>query len=151
MVADNYACAYKEVIEILKYTKKEDVNKIPKDKIILWKNIMNKDHDFKVDPSKSIEEQNLSEEAKAIIAVIFKRYWATDYQRERIEAKEKYDREQIEKEKHEKYNPDNLFKDKTHDATKEENVSEPVAMVEHHESIFKRILGKIKNFFRKSS
>lgn len=27
MIAENYACAYKEVIEILKYTNKDDVNK----------------------------------------------------------------------------------------------------------------------------
>ncbi len=32
-----------------------------------------------------------------MLANIFKKYWATDYQRERIEAKEKYDLEQIEK------------------------------------------------------
>ena len=102
MIAENYACAYKEVIEVLKYTKREDVNKIPKYRILLWKTNMNKDYDFKIDTTKSLKEQNLSDEAKAIIANIFKKYWATDYQRERIEAKEKYDIEQLEKEKQEK-------------------------------------------------
>ena len=34
MITENYACAYKEVIEILKYTRKEDVNKIPKDEVM---------------------------------------------------------------------------------------------------------------------
>lgn len=88
MVAENYACAYREVIEVLKYTKREDVNKIPKYRILLWKTNMKKDYDFKIDTSKTLEEQNLSDEAKAIIANIFKKYWATDYQKERIEAKE---------------------------------------------------------------
>ena len=97
MIAENYACAYKEVIEVLKYTKREDVNKIPKSRILLWRINMNKDYDFKIDTTKTLEEQNLSKEAKAIIANIFKKYWATDYQKERIEAKEKYDIEQIEK------------------------------------------------------
>ena len=58
---------------------------------------MNKDYDFKIDTKKTLDEQNLSKEAKAIIANIFKKYWATDYQKERIEAKEKYDIEQMER------------------------------------------------------
>ena len=97
MVSENYACAYKEVIEVLKHTKREDVNKIPKLEIILWRQNMKKDYNFKIDENKPIEDQNLSKEAKAVLANIFKKYWATDYQRERIEAKEKYDLEQIEK------------------------------------------------------
>ena len=109
MIAENYACTYREVIEVLKYTKKEDVNKIPKYRILLWKTNMKKDYDFKINPHKTLEEQNLSNEAKAIIANIFKKYWATDYQKERIEEKEKYDMEQLEKERYEKYNPNNLF------------------------------------------
>lgn len=72
MIAENYACAYKEVIEVLKYTKREDANKIPKSRILLWRINMNKDYDFKIDTTKALEEQNLSREAKAIIANIFK-------------------------------------------------------------------------------
>lgn len=112
MIAENYACAYREVIEVLKYTKKEDVNKIPKYRILLWKTNMKKDYDFKINPHKTLEEQNLSNEAKAIIANIFKKYQATDYQKERIEEKEKYDMEQLEKERHDKYNPNDIFKNR---------------------------------------
>ena len=56
MIAENYACAYKEVIEVLKYTKREDVNKIPKSRILLWRINMNKDYDFKIDTTKTLEE-----------------------------------------------------------------------------------------------
>ena len=83
MVSENYACAYKEVIEVLKHTKREDVNKIPKLEIILWRQNMKKDYNFKIDENKPIEDQNLSKEAKAVLANIFKKYWATDYQREK--------------------------------------------------------------------
>ena len=151
MVAENYACAYKEVIEVLKYTKREDVNKIPKYRILLWKTNMKKDYDFKIDTSKTLEEQNLSDEAKAIIANIFKKYWATDYQKERIEAKEKYDMEQLEKEKHEKYNPDDIFKNRKQAISNNENISNTVKMVEYKESIFKRILNKIKDIFSRKN
>ena len=149
MIAENYACAYKEVIEVLKYTKREDVNKIPKSRILLWRINMNKDYDFKIDTTKALEEQNLSKEAKAIIANIFKKYWATDYQKERIEAKEKYDIEQMEKEKYQKYNPDDIFKNRKQNIQQEEVASETVSMVEYKEPLFKRILNKIKNIFNK--
>lgn len=149
MIAENYACAYKEVIEVLKYTKREDVNKIPKSRILLWRINMNKDYDFKIDTTKALEEQNLSKEAKAIIANIFKKYWATDYQKERIEAKEKYDIEQMEKEKYKKYNPDDIFKNRKQNIQQEEVASETVSMVEYKEPLFKRILNKIKNIFNK--
>ena len=149
MIAENYACAYKEVIEVLKYTKREDVNKIPKSRILLWRINMNKDYDFKIDTTKTLEEQNLSKEAKAIIANIFKKYWATDYQKERIEAKEKYDIEQMEKEKYQKYNPDDIFKNRKQNIQQEEVASKTVSMVEYREPLFKRILNKIKDIFNK--
>ena len=151
MIAENYACAYKEVIEVLKYTKREDVNKIPKSRILLWRTNMNKDYDFKIDTTKTLEEQNLSKEAKAIIANIFKKYWATDYQKERIEAKEKYDIEQMEKEKYQRYNPDDIFKNRKQNIQQEEVASKTVSMVEYREPLFKRILNKIKNIFNKNN
>lgn len=148
MITENYACAYKEVIEVLKYTRREDVNKIPKYRILLWKTNMKKDYPFKVDTSKPLEEQNLSDEAKAIIANIFKKYWATDYQKERIEAKEKYDLEQLEKEKYERYNPNDIFKNREQ-SNSEANAIEAVEMVEYKESVFKKLFNKIKNLFSK--
>lgn len=148
MISENYAKAYKEVIEVLKYTKRADVNKIPIYRILLWKTNMKKDYDFKIDPSKKIEDQNLSAEARAIIANIFKKYWATDEQRQRIEAKQKYDLEQIEIEKKAKYNYDNLFKNRKNNTTYNEEKNEnAVDIVEYKESWIKKILSKIKSLF----
>lgn len=150
MIAENYACAYKEVIEVLKYTKREDVNKIPKYRILLWKTNMNKDYDFKIDTTKSLNEQNLSDEAKAIIANIFKKYWATDYQKERIEAKEKYDIEQLENEKREKYNSYNIFKNKSMSEEKQtQSIEETSLVITNEEKWYKKILNVIKSFLKK--
>ena len=150
MVSENYACAYKEVIEVLKHTKREDVNKIPKLEIILWRQNMKKDYDFKIDENKPIEEQNLSKEARAVLANIFKKYWATDYQIERIEAKEKYDLEQIEKEKYEKFNPDNIFQNRHKVENQEETNINSVSMMKYKEKNFlQKIFDKIKNLFNR--
>ena len=96
---DNYPKAYKEVIEILNYVPKESVDKIPKTMIDTLKTKMDKEYDFTVDVNKSFEDQDILEETKAIFANIFRDYWATPYQKERIEAKEKYDRQKLEEEK----------------------------------------------------
>lgn len=89
---DTYSKAYKEVIEILNYVPQESVSKIPQTMTDTFQVKMDKDYDFQVDINKSFEEQEILEERKAILANIFRDYWATHYQKERIEAKEKYDR-----------------------------------------------------------
>ena len=96
---DNYPKAYKEVIEILKYVPQESVNKIPNEMLETFKIKMDNNYNFSIDINKKLEEQNLLDETKAILANIFRDYWATDYQRERIKAKENYDRQKIEEEK----------------------------------------------------
>ena len=117
---DNYPKAYKEVIEILKYVPNESVEKIPETMIDTFKAKMDKNYDFQVDIDKSFEEQNLLDETKAIFANIFRDYWATPYQKEKIEAKEKYDRQKAEEEKREQYNPDEIFKNKKENVEREE-------------------------------
>ena len=109
---DNYSKAYKEVIEILNYVPQESVNKIPQTMIDTFKAKMDVNYDFKVDINKSFEEQVLLDETKAILANIFRDYWATDYQRERILAKENYDKQKREEERRKKYNPDDIFKNR---------------------------------------
>lgn len=88
---------------------KKSVDKIPQTLIDTFKAKMDKNYDFSVDINKSFEDQNLLNETKAIFANIFRDYWATPYQKERILAKEKYDRIIIEKEKRERYNPNDLY------------------------------------------
>ena len=93
---DNYPKAYKEVIEILNFVPQESIDKIPQTMLDTFKAKMDNNYDFKVDINKSFEEQDLLDETKAIFANIFRDYWATPYQKERIEAKEEYDRQKIE-------------------------------------------------------
>lgn len=49
---------------------------------------MDKDYEFEIEPHKEFKELELLEETKAILANIFRDYWTTPYQRERIIAKE---------------------------------------------------------------
>lgn len=140
---DNYTKAYKEVMEILKFVPQDSVNKIPKTMLEVFKAKMDKDWKFTVNINKSFEEQDLLDETKAIFANIFRDYWATPYQKERIMAKEKYDRQKIEKEKLEKYNPNDLFKKTKTNEEKAEISNLPIEVKKE------KFYEKIINFFKK--
>lgn len=142
-----YANAYSEVLEILRYVSIDDFNKIPKEQIDFLKNNSNTDYDFFYNPYKTLDEQNVSKRAKAIIAIIFKDYWATDIQREKIIAKQNYDRMQLEKEKQARYSSNEIFKNK-----KRENIgnsTETYAMIEYKETFIDKIIKKIKKILKK--
>lgn len=93
-----YANAYTEVLDILKYISKEDYEKIPKSKIKVFEENSNKNYSFTYDENKTLDEQNVSEIAKTIIAILFRDYWATKEQRYVIIKKQQEIKEQKQKE-----------------------------------------------------
>ena len=141
MVATEYKIAYSEVLEILKYISKEDFNKVPHNIIEMFKANASTENKFKYNSEKTLKEQDVSEIARIIIAILFRDYWATETQREKILAKQNYDRKKIQEEM---YKQDNLFKNKQR-LTKV-NIEEQQLVV-YNESIFRRIFNKILTFF----
>lgn len=151
MVSIEYANAYSEVLEILKYISKEDYEKIPNSKIELFETNHNKEYIFKYNPNKTLDEQNVSKTAKAIIAILFRDYWATEIQKEKIITKQNYDRKQLEEKKKERYNSDNLFKNNEKkinlDGTKQE---QKLALIEiNNIKWYKKVWKFITRFFSK--
>ncbi len=140
MVDIKYANAYSEVLEILKYLTQEDYEKIPKEKIEVFETNMNKDYAFNYNPDKTLQEQNVSETARTIIAILFRDYWATEEQRKRIIKVQQQERNRIESKKQEKYNINELFKNNKKTKTQE------VAIVEVKEQKWYK---KVFDFFRK--
>lgn len=150
MVDIQYANAYTEVLEILKNISQEDYNKVPKEKIYLFEQNANKEYIFDYDSTKTLEEQNVSKTARAIIAILFRDYWATDEQRNKIKAFQNNKRHQIDEENRQKYNTD-IFKNRNNITTESINEkSENMQLVEYKENIFKRILGFFKKMFGKA-
>lgn len=150
MVNVEYAIAYKEVFEILKYIPKADYDKIPNEKIALYKTMQDKNYNFKYDPSVTLDEQNVSKRAKAIIGLLFRDYWATDIQREKILAKQKYERQKNENEKVQNYQYEDLFK-KNRIEIKQTEIKENtniVSLIQYKENVFTKILNKIKSIFK---
>lgn len=147
MVSVEYANAYSEVLGILKFISKEDYDKIPESKIELFKVNSNKEYNFVYNPEKTLEEQNVSKRAKAIIGLLFRDYWATEVQREKIINKQKNDRLILEEEKKLLYDVENIFKKRN--TSNEEQVKEEVTeMIVYKENFITKILNKIKNLFK---
>ena len=149
MVNEKYGIAMCETLQYLKGINQADLNRIPKKFIKFLNDNCSKDYKCKFDYTKPLKELNISDEARGIISVICLNYWCTTE-----EQKEKFKNHLTENEikyqeiLHEKYNPDNLFKNCKQDVTDEiQPIANEVDMVEYKESIFKRFINKIKYFF----
>ena len=86
---DNYPKAYKEVYDILKNIPKEDLEKIPEN--VLKTIEEKKDDNYNFEFSGNIENQELLKETRALLATIYKNYWANTEEKGLIEEKIKYD------------------------------------------------------------
>ena len=151
MVDPKYAKAYSEVLEILKYIPIEDYNKIPKNEIELFKAYADNDYIFNYDTNKTLDEQNVSDITKGIIILLFRDYWATEKQRNMIISKQNYDRIKLEEKKKEKYNSNNIFINNSRNSLVDIPEKEQEMLLVKIEDIkwYKKILSRIKNFFRK--
>lgn len=102
--------AYKEVLEILKYIPSDELDMIPQKIIKYFEKNKDEKHDYKVTHFDDFKNQEMLKETEAILATLFRNYWATDNQKEKICEKEKNDIQKLEEEKRKKYNPNDVFK-----------------------------------------
>lgn len=140
-----YKMAYTQVLEILKRLPKEEVAKIPTEEIEFLKENCDKTYKYILSPNARLEECQISRKAYAILVVYFKKYFATEIQKQKLDVILKNNQIAIEKEKREKYGVDNLFKENK--LEQEEN--KKVEIVPYKESFFKRLLNRIKKIFRR--
>lgn len=147
-----YKRAYTEVIEIIKYFPNEEYAKIPLEKINYYKENMDKDYNFQINPNIELEKQNISKEANAILVTLFNDYFATDRQKEILNNLLKQNQQKLEKQKQEKYNPSNLFRQsktqQQNTVTLQKNNSEN-SLVEIKEKFFTKFINFIKNIFKR--
>ena len=155
MVDIQYANAYTELLDILKYISKEDYEKIPKSKIKVFEENCNKNYNFIYDENKTLDEQNVSEITKVIIAILFRDYWATKEQRYIIIKKQQEIKDQKQKELMAKFEQNKNISEKD---LKKVNVASDLDIdidyargtnleTYKEENIFKRIISKIRGIF----
>lgn len=143
-VSIEYANAYSEVLEVLKHMSKDDYDKIPKEMIDMFQTNCNNEYQFRYDLKKEFEEQEISKRGKLILAILFRDYWTTPHQKDKIIAKQSFDRRKIEQQNIEKYNPDNIFKKKNNE---KEEVSKSLLIEVKQKSFYQKIVNFIKKYF----
>ena len=148
MVSVEYSQAIVEVLDILKHSDEEILKKIPESLIKFWEENKSTTYIPNLDHSKAIDDMQLKNKTRAILAMIYMKYLCDEKEREELEAKLK----QNEQELQEKYNPNvfaNVANQNNKKVEEEADAKKQVAMVEYKESVFKRIINKIKNFLKK--
>lgn len=151
---DNYYCksinidrkALSEVYRILEQYDKKD--KIPNKYMWVIEDNMDKEYLDEID---NIFSQTLREDTKKVITYIYTNFLSTSEERENLKALEKIQHEQKTiskqisiKELNQMFITNDMNKKQSKDETKTND-----AMVEYKESIFKKIIRKIKNIFKR--
>lgn len=150
MVSVAYSEAVVEVLDILEHTKKEDVNKIPKKFIEFLENNKSKTYISNLDHTKTIKEMNLKPKTQALLGLIYLKYWANEEEKIEFRKKAQVNEFNYQKELNEKYNPDNLFKNKNAVNIEKNETIQQTSLVEiKKETIMQKIISKIKEMFKK--
>lgn len=144
MIDKKYRDAFKEVYEILENTDNELLQKIPKKFLIFIKDNMSEDYVTKIVSNKTLDEQELLEETEAILALIYRSYWATEEEKKEFQEKAK---KEIEENQIQYKNIEEIFASRNNKMNN--MVINKELIVVKEKNIFSRILEKIKKFFKK--
>lgn len=163
----NYPKAFKEINEIIKHFPEDEYNKIPQNFLDLIHENMDNNYEYKVENIDDFQNQEMLEETRIILSMIYRDYIALAGEKYYILKREKEELLQEEEKNTEKNNPDNVFKEQPSEVKEvekkemEPNVAEQkeketetkpeesLAVIEYKESIFKRIINWLKQLFKK--
>ena len=99
-----------EAIAVLENTEDSLLKKIPSKLIeVLQEKADELGRKVNLDYSKSYHEQNISEEARGIIILIYRDYWCSEEQKNEINRLMEESEQKYQEELREKYNPDKIF------------------------------------------
>lgn len=141
-----YKKAYTELYKIFKSMSEDELNKIPSAFIANVQKEMDKEYEFELDKDKVLLGQNLMTETKALIVQMYVKFLAPEGENVLWQKYDKYCISEIEKQRREQYNPDNLFKNKKKWSIEGQAQTENIAMVKYEKETF---IDKIKRFFTK--
>lgn len=136
---------YSQVYGILEMLGNDYITKLPSSLYTMINDERLKEYNPHYDLSMALEQQDIKKEALSMIALFHFNYWCSSQEeKDKLQNLFKNNEEKYQAELREKYNPDNLFKNKQKEV---EEKNEDTSMVEYKENIFKRIISKIKDIF----
>ncbi len=147
MIDDKTRKIFSEIDAFLDIVDEKYKNRIPVQLRNLYKDEKLKDYIPKYDASIQIEKQNIQKETIAMIALLHLNYWCdSEEEKSKIRGILNENEVKYQKELHEKYNSDNLFKNKNKE--QEEVVVQELAMIDYKETFIKKVINAIKKLFK---
>lgn len=147
-----YKKAFSEVNEIIKMMPDELTNKIPSK----FKEMLEDERDKEYNPNiqEPLEKQKLKNETIIILGLIYRDFLCPTDEKRRLQEKDARELQKVQKaieeEIREKYNPDDIFKNKRE--IKDEEITEEKSLtVVKEEKWYQKIFNLIKGIFRRKS
>ena len=144
--------SYKELYEIIKKLPEKEKNKIPNSFLEQIKNNMDKNYSYKVEHIEDFENQEMLEETKRLLALVYRDYLASEEEKNKILQKEKEELNKEELEKREKYDVDVFAKQKVkaiNEIEKNQNTENLELIVKEEKTWFSKFVDFIKKIFKK--
>lgn len=128
-MTEAYRLAYAQVEKIISLLPEKQKKQIPSKTMMFLKE--NKDDRMAIRKDIPLENQDITDEAKAIIANLYRDYLAEESERETIRAKQNQELSEV-------FNVENILKNRKKQGGEQ--------LKEYKKSVFETILGKIKGF-----
>ena len=144
MLSKRYAEASCEVLNILNHMSKEDLLKVSCKFIDFLRTNASRDYIPNLDYSKNLKDMNLKEETRALLSIMYKKYWCSEEEKQVLQKRSFINEQKHQRELRERYNPDDIFK-----VNNKENSTQKNGYVEQTNISDDNILGKIKSLFKK--
>lgn len=145
------AKAYKELWEILKLIPQDEYNKISSKFIEIIKSNMDNNYTYKIEHIEDFENQEMMEETRILLAILYRDYWASPEEKDEIIRNEKEELIRNDELLRKKYNPDDLFKNsQTNIKTNNSETAESTDMIVFQkEKWYIKVIDFIKGLFRR--
>ena len=138
----DYSKVFKELSEIFKYIPEEQMKKIPDEIIKRIEEKKDNEYNYEVIHIEDFQNQNMLKETRAILAVLYRDYWASEEERKEIKEQERI--EFINGKVELSNNSKEIFAKKDKRIEKEAKN----AIIVYKESFIRKIIKKIISFFK---
>ena len=144
-----YSNSLYQITEILKFMAPNLKARIPKKFISYFENNKSQEYNWAIDKSLPLEKQDLLPTTKELLTVLYKDFICDDMERVNLEKVLNINEINYQEGLREKYNPDNIFKDRQKSAEYVKSQSQATEIATHKESFFSKFINKIKLIFHK--
>lgn len=145
MSNDKYTKALAELKVILENSEDEIIKKIPRKFLMFVEENCDKNYFCNINPEISINNQNILDETKYLIALVYRSYLCDENEKQEYDKILQKNEENYQKKLHEKYNID-IFENNRQKIEEKENVNLPVEIKK--DKFFKKIISKVMRAFK---